>query len=216
MDWRLIAAVGSAVAACILCVVAGFALVRSSHQQAFQAPPPAPALLIEHVKTVFEDPKPTAAAGYRPVSYSDPTASNDPQLRPQPPALKPAQPQKLPDRNRTVTENAPFAANPQASAAAQPRVEEKWKVIITGNANSFNLGGHISKAGIVDDMANSHLRDALMQHRNFSKLPQPIKTHVETQNIDLCRIAPYKALLGMSDAKMEQEQGIRLVKVAAN
>jgi len=97
-------------------------------------------------------------------------------------------------------------------AGSLPRLEQ-WRVIPTANASYFNLGGHIDKLGIVDNLANSRLRDALKSHSKFSQLPPDIKNHILTQNIDLPKIAPYRNLLGMEDKYLEQEQAIRFIRV---
>jgi hypothetical protein len=86
-------------------------------------------------------------------------------------------------------------------------------VVPTANASYFNLGGHIDKNGIVDDLANSHLRDALKAHSKFPLLPPDIKTHILTQNINLPKIAPYRNLLGMDDRILEQEQAVKFIRV---
>ena len=80
----------------------------------------------------------------------------------------------------------------------------------------FNLGGHIDKAGVVDNMANGHLREAFIKNKNFAKLPRHIQAHINTQNIDLAKIAPYRAMLGIDDKKMEDEQGVRFERVVSN
>jgi hypothetical protein len=93
---------------------------------------------------------------------------------------------------------------------------EQWKVTTTSNASYFNLGGHVDKAGVVDSMASSHLREAFRSHKNFEKLPNHIKVHINTQNIDLSKIAPYRTLLGIDDKKLEQEQGVKFERIARN
>ena len=44
---------------------------------------------------------------------------------------------------------------------AEPPPREQWRVVVTAGANYYNLGGHIDRAGIVDEFASSHLREAL-------------------------------------------------------
>lgn len=97
----------------------------------------------------------------------------------------------------------------------QPRAEQ-WIVIVTAGATYYNLGGHVDRAGIVDELASSHLREALEAHRNFARLPPDLRTHILTQNISLPRLAPYRGLLGMNDRTLEQEQAIRFVRVVSN
>jgi hypothetical protein len=111
-----------------------------------------------------------------------------------------------PDPTQTLGVAKP-AASPAAAAAPV-----RWHVVKTASAGMMNLGGHIDANGNVDSTANSHLRDALVQHANFSKLPPTIQNHIKTQTINLNTIAPYRGLLGMSDARMEAEQGIRFVR----
>ena len=65
-------------------------------------------------------------------------------------------------------------------------------------------------------MANGRLREAFKAHKNFDKLPAHIKLHINTQNINLAKIAPYRALLGIDDRKLEEEQGVRFERIARN
>ena len=51
------------------------------------------------------------------------------------------------------------------------------------------------------------------QHSKFGTLPPDIRTHILTQNIDLCRVAPYRTLLGMDDRVLEQEQAEKFIRV---
>lgn len=92
----------------------------------------------------------------------------------------------------------------------------QWKVVTTGKASYTNLGGHVDKDGVVDSLASSYLRNALKQHKNYPKLPPQIKADIDEPNINLTKIAGYRALLGVDDRKMEMEQGVRFVKVASN
>jgi hypothetical protein len=101
---------------------------------------------------------------------------------------------------------------PETDALLQPRVEV-WRVVPTANASYFNLGGHIDKNGIVDSLATPYLRDALKAHSKFPQLPPDIKTHILTQNINLCKIAPYRHLIGMDDRVLEQEQAVRFERI---
>jgi hypothetical protein len=99
--------------------------------------------------------------------------------------------------------------------APQPRAEQ-WRVVVTAKASYFNLGGHVDRAGIVDSLASSHLRDALKSHRNFPQLPPEIRGHILTQNINLAKVAPFRGLLGMNDKTLEEEQAVRFERVASN
>lgn len=98
---------------------------------------------------------------------------------------------------------------------AQPRVEQ-WRVVVTAAASYYNLGGHVDRAGIVDELASSHLREGLKAHKNFARLPPDLQTHILTQNISLPKLAPYRGLLGMNDKTLEQEQAIRFERVVSN
>jgi hypothetical protein len=120
--------------------------------------------------------------------------------------------------------NAPPSSEPRKMASAhiatsgsasEPDVTtEQWRVTTTSKASYFNLGGHVDKAGAVDSLASGHLREALRKNKNFDKLPNHIKVHINTQNIDLVMLAPYGALLGLDYRKMELEQGVRFERVA--
>ena len=112
-----------------------------------------------------------------------------------------------------ATSTAPAA--PSALAQQPPRVDQ-WRVVVTAKASYFNLGGHVDRAGIVDSLATSHLRDALKSHRNFPQLPPEIKNHILTQNINLTKVAPFRGLLGMDDKTLEEEQAVRFERVASN
>jgi hypothetical protein len=135
-------------------------------------------------------------------------------------ALPMPEPKKMASANvpanipAAVSANAPPASKPPA---AEPQIEaERWRVTTTSKASYFNLGGHVDKAGIVDSLASSHLKEALRKNKNFDKLPPPLKAHISgPQNIDLNRIAPYRAMLGMDDSLMEA-QGVRFERVARN
>jgi hypothetical protein len=108
----------------------------------------------------------------------------------------------------------PPSVTSQPTSDSSPRVEQ-WRVIVTAQASYFNLGGHVDKAGIVDSLASSHLRDALKSHRNFPQLPADVRTHILTQNINLTKVAPYRGLLGMNDKTLEEEQAIRFERIAS-
>lgn len=138
-----------------------------------------------------------------------PVASPVKTARPTPPVA--AQP---PPRGPKSTSPAAGPSAMMSVPAPQPApAAVQWRVVATANASYFNLGGHIDKAGIVDSLATGHLRDAFKEHRNFSNLPPDIKTHILTQNISLPKIAPYRALLGIDDKKIEQEQAVRFERV---
>jgi hypothetical protein len=104
-----------------------------------------------------------------------------------------------------------------ASKLALQVAPERWRVTTTSKANTFNLGGHVDKAGIVDSMASEHLREAFKKDRNFEKLPPDIKAHINnSQNINLVKLAPYRKLVGINDKWLEEEQGVRFERIAVN
>ena len=131
---------------------------------------------------------------------------------PKPPA--PAEAPKTPPPGDVKTAN-PAPATPPAPAEQQQARVEQWRVIVTAKASYFNLGGHVDRAGIVDSLASSHLRDALKSHRNFPQLPPDIRNHILTQNINLAKLAPYRGLLGMNDKALEEEQAVRFERIAS-
>jgi hypothetical protein len=97
----------------------------------------------------------------------------------------------------------------------QPRAEQ-WRVTVTSKASYFNLGGHVDKAGIVDSLASSHLREAFKSHRNFAQLPAEIRMHILSQNINLPKIAPFRGLVGIDDKTLEEEQGVKFERIVSN
>jgi len=109
----------------------------------------------------------------------------------------------------TTASQSKEAANPQQAGI------EEWKVITTAKASFFNLGGHVDADGNIDSLASSHFRDALKKHPNYPKLPQAIKMAIEAPRISLVKLAPYRTSLGINDKQIEQEQGIKFVRVAS-
>jgi hypothetical protein len=90
-----------------------------------------------------------------------------------------------------------------------------WEVRTTEKANYFNLGGHVDKSGLVDGLASSYLRDALKKHQNYPKLPSRIQAAINEPNINLAKVAGYRALLGIDDKEMEEKQGVQFIRIAA-
>ena len=146
---------------------------------------------------------PTPGAPKKPPATSTPTTSVSPASAK---TSNPAISGPAPTPNEVKTASLP-------PTDAPPRVEQ-WRVVVTANASYFNLGGHVDKAGIVDSLASSHLRDALKTHKNFPQLPPDLRTHILTQNINLTKVAPYRGLLGMNDKTLEEEQAVRFERVA--
>ena len=63
-------------------------------------------------------------------------------------------------------------------------------------------------------MATPHLREAFKKIRNYNKLPPEAKAWIEEANINLSKLAPYRALLGIDDRRIEQEQAVKFVRIA--
>jgi hypothetical protein len=116
----------------------------------------------------------------------------------------------------TNTPRGEFKTAKLSTPEVQPREEQQWIIVVTAKASYFNLGGHVDKAGIVDTLASSYLRDTLKSHKNFAQLPPDIRTHILTQNINLTKVAPYRGLLGMNDKTLEEEQAVRFERIVTN
>ena len=137
---------------------------------------------------------------------------------PEPPRRRPAasaSARQAPPGDLTDTPPGEFKTAKLSTPEVQPRAEQ-WIIVVTAKASYFNLGGHVDKAGIVDTLASSYLRDALKSHRNFAQLPPEIRAHILGQNINLAKIAPYRGLLGMNDKTLEEEQAVRFERVASS
>lgn len=161
--------------------------------QPLDPPPPEPSVSPELTEPVAPKAKKSPAA-----------------QRPAPEAFGKAVP--APEQKKTASTD--FRPAPKAPLAGPVIGVEQWKVVTTSKASMFNLGGHVDRAGIVDDMASPHLKEALQKHKNFGKLPPPLRAHViSAQNIDLNKLAPYRGLLGMEESLMET-QGIRFERIA--
>ena len=143
------------------------------------------------------------------IAADHPPAQETPK-KPSPASAKPSPPGDLPN-----TPPAEFKTAKLTTPEVQPRAEQ-WRVVVTAKASYFNLGGHVDKAGIVDSLASSYLRDTLKSHRNFTQLPPEIRAHILTQNINLTKVAPYRGLLGMDDKTLEEEQAVRFERVASS
>jgi hypothetical protein len=100
---------------------------------------------------------------------------------------------------------------------SKPKISsDLWEVHTTAKASYFNLGGHVDKNGVVDSLASGYLRDALKKHQNYAKLPARIQAYINEPNINLAKIAEYRALLGIDDKEMEEKQGLQFVRIAAS
>ena len=120
-------------------------------------------------------------------------------------------------RQRSSSDHAkPASPSVSASLSAQPQIRvQEWKAVPTARANLFNLGGHLDQSGLVDNMASGPLRDAFKKVKNYDKLPPEAKALIDAPNINLSKLAPYRALLGIDDSKIEQEQAVKFVRVAS-
>jgi hypothetical protein len=110
----------------------------------------------------------------------------------------------------------PASSSVSAPLSAQPQIRvQEWRAVATARANLFNLGGHLDQSGVVDNMASGPLREAFRKVKNYDKLPPEAKALIEAPNINLSKLAPYRALLGIDDIKIEQEQAVKFVRVAS-
>lgn len=122
-----------------------------------------------------------------------------------------------PNENLAAPDYGSFAHNQTKSAPQQPQIgTDTWKVQRTAKATYFNLGGHVDQNGVVDSLASGYLREALKKHRNYPKLPAQIKGYIDEPTIDLTKIADYHALLGMDEQRMEEEQGVKFIRIASS
>jgi hypothetical protein len=164
-----------------------------------------------------------AVANAAPQGTNQTDISNNAIARPNQSRVETAAPAKRMDPiapTPTVSNEHPPLANGGDSVRNKAKTQtqvgsELWKVETTVKASYFNLGGHVDKNGVVDSLASSYLRDALKKHRNYVKLPRKIQTYIEAPNIDLAMIAGYRRLLGIDDREMEEEQGVRFIRVAS-
>jgi hypothetical protein len=221
-DWILIGALAGVT---LLTGAAAYGLVSMLWTDAKKPPPQkmafVPLVLIEG-PAYFPPPpqerplvEPAPLAPAEPVGPAGPAQSKvhpraEPAVTARPAPERPAPERPTPERKSAAVEDAPTSTKPPA------REIVIWRVVATASANSMNLGGHINKAGIVDSVASGHLRDALKAHRNFGRLPATLRAHIQSSNIDLRRLAPYRALVGIDDNRIEAEHGIRFVRVVAS
>jgi hypothetical protein len=163
---------------------------------------------------------------------SEPVAYPNTQTPPAPLAQTPTEPvdsgkikestnQYLPDdsmaRRRPSSDHTkPASPTVPAPLSAQPQIRvQEWRAVPTARASLFNLGGHLDQSGLVDTMASGPLREAFKKVKNYDKLPAEAKALIEAPNINLSKLAPYRALLGIDDGKIEQEQAVKFVRVGS-
>jgi hypothetical protein len=225
IDWTLTAALaGAAVLAgvvayeCYAFVHAGPEPARETHESVVLIP--ARERPAENFNAISSVP---VVADAPPEQTNQTDISNNAIARPHQSRVETAAPAKRVDPTAptpTVSNEHPPQADHGDSAHNKPKAQlqissDLWRVETTVRANYFNLGGHVDKNGVVDSLASSYLRDALKKQRNYSKLPRQIQAYIEAPSIDLAMIAGYRRLLGVDDRKMEEEQGVRFVKVAS-
>jgi hypothetical protein len=228
MDWTLTGALGGVA---ILAITAGYefsVIARSSPEPAKQyrttpvlIPTPerpvvdatsnAPTVgytLQSNAPAVVDAPAPQADAPQVSSTAGSPQYSSRVEIPP-------------PIASRPKDHSPPPVSPPPGSKEAKPPPQPKpqissdiWEVRPTAKANYFNLGGHVDKNGVVDSLASSYLKDALMKHKNYAKLPPQIQTYIDGPNINLAKIAGYRALLGMDDKEMEEKQGVKFIRIA--
>jgi hypothetical protein len=129
--------------------------------------------------------------------------------------------QYLPDdsmaRRRSSSEHTkPTSPSVSAPSSAQPQIRiQEWRAVPTARASLFNLGGHLDQSGLVDNMASGPLREAFKKVKNYDRLPPEAKALIDAPNINLSKLAPYRALLGIDDSKIEQEQAVKFLRVGS-
>jgi len=171
----------------------------------------------------------------KPTDISNDAASQYPPRIDTPTPLKrmnptmPAPTVSRPNEHPSLADYGSSANNVPAPSAGGPNVHppaieakthsqvssDIWKVERTAKASYFNLGGHVDNNGVVDSLASGYLRTALKKQQNYAKLPPPIKTYIDAPNINLAMIAGYRGWLGINDRQMEEEQGVKFIRVAS-
>jgi hypothetical protein len=222
MDWPLTGAVAGTLILADATTAGLFFLYQSSPHDLIVSKAPLPFLMTTDSTRISMD-SPRLS---EPVAYPSIQTPQAPLVRTRTEPvnageIKESTNQYLPDdsmaRRRSSSEHAK-PASPSVSAPlsvqSQTTVQE-WRAVATARANLFNLGGHLDQSGLVDNMASGPLRDAFKKGKNYDKLPPEAKALIEAPNINLSKLAPYRALLGIDDSKIEQEQAVKFVRVAS-
>ena len=220
MDWPLTGALAGVTLLAGVVTFGTIAVLRSTPEPVKKAPSFVPVVLSSESVADLSGPELPSAAppSLYPPDPPPTVARKAPAAQapaPAPAAATAPEPRSKappPAEQKKVASVAPAA---QAPPPPSPPVIQ-WRVVTTSKAHGMNLGGHVDKNGVVGSLASGHLREALRKHRNYGKLPAPIRTHIETENINLVRIAPYRALVGIDDKKLVDEQGVRFVRVASS
>jgi hypothetical protein len=223
MDWTLTGALG---AAAILAVAVSYELsmiprYRPEPAKKHQA---APILIPGRGGAVVEASSSPPVVAYAPAPQINAPRLSDTTESPQNSADSPQNSSRVEVSSRTKDHPLPPAYSSSAHNEVKlpppqlksPTRSDLWEVHTTAKASYFNLGGHVDKNGIVDSLASSYLRDALKKHQNYATLPSNIRAYINEPNINLTKIAGYRALLGIDDKEMEEKQGVQFIKVAAN
>jgi len=225
MDWTLTGALGG-VAILVAAVGYGFSMIPRYMPEPAKNHQAAPILIPAREREVVEAssnapavghaPQPSPeGVGYAPARANAPRLSNtteSPQNSPRVEVSSRAKDHSLPPVYSSSAHNEvkpPPQLKPQISS-------DLWEVRTTAKASYFNLGGHVDKNGVVDSLASSYLRDALKKHQNYAKLPSHIQAYINEPNINLAKIAGYRARLGIDDKEMEEKQGVQFIRIAAS
>jgi hypothetical protein len=231
MDWTLIGALGGVA---ILAITAGYeiSVIARSNPEPAKEYRPTPVLIPTLERPVVNANANTPAVGYTLQSNAPAVAYAPASQANPPPVSDTAESSQYPSRveipppigsrpkDHSPPPDYPISGDKEAKQPPpQPKPQissEFWEVRTTANASYFNLGGHVDKNGVVDSLASSYLRDALMKHKNYAKLPPQIQMYIGGPNINLAKIAGYRALLGMDDKEMEEKQGVKFIRIAGS
>jgi hypothetical protein len=231
MDWTLTGALGGVA---ILAIAAGyeFSVIARSEPEPAKEYRASPVLIPTPERPVVDANANVPAVGYTlqsnapaivgaPAPQANPPPVSDTAVSPQyssrveiPPPIGSRPKEHSPPPVYPISGDK--EAKPPPPQPKPPISSDLWEVRTTAKASYFNLGGHVDKNGVVDSLASSYLRDALMKHKNYAKLPPQIQMYIGGPNINLTKIAGYRALLGMDDKEMEEKQGVKFIKVAGS
>jgi hypothetical protein len=215
MDWTL---TGALAGAAVLALTVGFeffVITRSNPEptKQYQA---TPVLIPARERPVVNATSNAPAVAYTPaLQTSAPRVSNAAEPAQYPPRVEIPLPvgntpkDHLPPPERAHNEVKPTPPQPQI-------ISDSWAVQTTAKANYLNLGGHVDKNGVVDNVASGYLSEALKKHKNYPKLPAQIQAYINAPNVNLAKIAGYRALLGMDDKEMEEKQGVKFIRISSS
>jgi len=222
MDWPLTGAVAGTLILAGTTIVGLSFLYQSAPHNLVAPKAPLPFLMMTDSAPISIDSRRLS----EPVAYPDTQTPPAPlmQTRTEPVdagKIKESTNQYLPDdsmaRRRSSSDHTkPSSLSVPAPLSAQPQIRvQEWRAVPTARASLFNLGGHLDQSGVVDNMASGPLREAFKKVKNYDKLPPEAKALIDAPNINLSKLAPYRALLGIDDSKIEQEQAVKFVRVAS-